>query len=153
MAPVVIATSVLEEARTFFEDRGSHGLVGTAMIVATGRGPAERLVIPTQRAGRPPRSWVEVTRKGQLQLAAALGPEDQYVARIHSHPLQAFHSNTDDANPALTHQGAISVVVPYFGLGLRHGLDACAVFVRQGPDWRELAPGPARDAVVRTTAT
>ena len=149
MAAAIITTDVLEEARTFFEDRGTRGLVGTALIAATGDGPAERLVIPAQRAGRPPRCWVEVTKAGKLQLATALGPEDRYLARIHSHPLMAFHSGTDDTNPALTHQGAISIVVPFFGLGLRHGLDACAVYVRQGSHWRELVPGPARDAVLQ----
>ena len=42
---------------------------------------------------------LEVTRRGQLQLATALGPDDLYVARIHSHPGEAFHSPADDANP------------------------------------------------------
>jgi hypothetical protein len=88
---------------------------------------------------------VEVTRRGQLQLATALRPDELYVARIHSHPGEAFHSRADDANPALSHVGALSVVVPYFGLGLRRGLAACAVLRFDGARWQPLPTGPLRD--------
>jgi hypothetical protein len=62
-----------------------------------------------------------------VQLAAVLGRGERYLVRAHSHPGNAFHSDTDDRNPALTFIGALSIVAPFFGLGLRHGLDACAV--------------------------
>jgi hypothetical protein len=147
---VTIIAAVLEQARAFFEERGSIGCEGTAMISATDDGVAAKLVIPDQRAGAVPCCWVEVTRAGKSELAAALGPHDRYVARIHSHPGLAFHSPTDDANPAITYPGAISIVVPYFGLGLRHGLDACAVFVRRDDRWDEVPPGVDRRQLVVT---
>jgi hypothetical protein len=43
------------------------------------------------------------------------------VAQVHSHPTDAFHSDTDDCYPLVTLEGALSVVVPDFG---RDGLDA-----------------------------
>lgn len=135
---------VLEQARQWFEDRGACGYEGTAMIARAGK--VVRLVVPDQRATRA--AWgvsVEVTRRGQLQLAATLGADELYVARIHSHPGEAFHSAADDANPALSHVGALSVVVPYFGLGLRQGLGACAVLRYDGAIWRSLPTGPMRD--------
>lgn len=64
---------------------------------------------------------------GKRQLAAGLGRGERYLVRAHSHPGEPFHSDTDNRNPALTFIGALSVVAPYFGLGLRRGLDACAV--------------------------
>jgi len=145
---LAITNVVLDEARVFFEERGSVGCEGTAMISASNGGVAAKLVIPDQRAGAVPHCWVEVTRAGKSELAAALQRDDRYVARIHSHPGQAFHSLTDDDNPAITYPGAVSIVVPFFGLGLRHGLDACAVFVRSDGRWVELLPGPDRDALV-----
>ena len=148
MSPLIVTTAVLDEARTFFEERGAFGCEGTAMIAATARGPADRLVIPDQAATSLPRCSVEVTAAGKLELAVALGPEDRYVARIHSHPGEAFHSRTDDANPAITFEGAISVVVPFFGLGLRRGLDTCAVYVRRDTSWEELPAGELRDQVL-----
>jgi hypothetical protein len=40
--------------------------------------------------------------------------------QVHSHPTEAYHSDTDDAFPMVTTRGGLSVVVPYFGrLGLQ----------------------------------
>jgi hypothetical protein len=104
------------------------------------------LVVPDQRPVRTGLGVsVEVTRQGQIDLALALGADELYVARIHSHPGEAFHSPTDDANPALTHDGALSIVVPYFGLGLRRGLDACAVLRLERGRWRNLPAGAQRE--------
>lgn len=149
--PLHLTEQVLEQARTFFEDRGAHGCEGTALVAATAPADSpgcpllgDTLVIPSQEATPVPRASVTVTSAGDLQVVTALAPEQLYVARIHSHPSLAFHSRTDDANPALTHEGAYSIVVPYFGLGLRTGLDACAVFVRERHWWTELVAGTAR---------
>ena len=145
---LMIPHAVLEEAHEFFEDRGSYGYEGTAMIAA-GDGRNVRLVIPDQVATSAPFCSVEVTRQGKSELAIALGSTDRYISRIHSHPALAFHSPTDDANPVITYPGALSIVVPFFGLGLRHGLDACAVLVRRNERWVEVAPGPERDQLVQ----
>lgn len=148
MTPLTIPASLLEEARTFFEDRGAMGCEGTAMMMGAPDGVAHRLVIPDQRAVPVPHCSVEVTKQGKFELAVALGPADRYVSRIHSHPGLAFHSPTDDANPAITHDGALSIVVPFFGLGLRRGLDTCAVLVRRSGRWIDVPPGADRDALV-----
>ena len=146
--PLVVLPDVLEQARVFFEDRGVIGCEGTALIAGVPGEPADRLVVPDQRATPVPRASVTVTPQGDLDLLVALSDEQRYFARVHSHPGLAFHSATDDANPVLTHEGAVSIVVPFFGLGLRTGLAACAVYVLSGGRWTELPPGPDRDAVV-----
>lgn len=144
VAPLVLTGKVLKDARTFFEDRGTFGLEGTAMVKA---GAGLELVVPRQNAHRDAYGHVnvEVPREGQMDLALALGPDDLYVVRIHSHPGDAFHSAADDANPVISFEGGISIVVPFFGLGLRRGLDACAVFVFHDGAWVELKAGPDRD--------
>jgi hypothetical protein len=142
--PAFVTTEVLELARSFFEERGSYGYEGTAMIAGGPDHVGRRLVIPEQQAGQVPDCWVEVTDQGKLQLAVALGADETYIARIHSHPAEAFHSPTDDKNPALTNHGALSIVVPFFGLGLRRGLDACAVYLLGSGGWTHLDVGPAR---------
>lgn len=148
MTALLLTADVLDEARRFFEERGAWGCEGTALLARHAAGGV-RLVIPGQRAGSSPGCWVEVTPVGKLELTVALGTEERYVARIHSHPGEAFHSRTDDQNPILTQQGALSIVVPYFGLGLRRGLEACAVLVRRGENWIALPPGAERDRTVR----
>lgn len=150
--PLVLTSKVLLDARTFFEDRGALGLEGTAMIKA---GTRVEMVVPRQNARRDAYGHVnvEVPRAGQMDLALALGPDDLYAARIHSHPGDAFHSSADDANPVITFEGGLSIVVPFFGLGLRRGLDACAIYLFQDGRWIELKPGPDRNRWIIEEAT
>ncbi len=151
MSRTGVTLDVLEQARQFFEERGSQGCEGTAMIAAGPDRVGKRLVIPDQRAGVAPKCWVEVTPQGKLELAAQLRRDEMYVARVHSHPMEAFHSPTDDANPALTNHGALSIVAPFFGLGLRHGLDACAVYILGGHGWEYVEVGTRRAQEVSVT--
>jgi hypothetical protein len=116
------------------------------MLAGTQAAGIIRCVIPDQRPSRTRFGVaVEVTDKGKLELAAALALDERWLARIHSHPDEAFHSHTDDTNPALTADGSLSIVVPIFGLGLRLGLDACAVHVYHSGDWRTIAPVDVAD--------
>lgn len=138
---LVIPIHVLEDARAFFEEVGSRGCEGTGFLAGTEQRDAQlvgRFFAPAQRASSESGCRVGVTDEGKVQLAAVLGRDERWIARIHSHPGEAFHSATDDANPALTNDGAWSIVVPYFGLGLRRGIDACAVHRRKERRWRRL---------------
>lgn len=40
------------------------------------------------------------------------------VAQVHSHPMEAFHSRADDEWAIVRHEGAISIVLPYFARGI-----------------------------------
>jgi hypothetical protein len=141
--PFRIDAAVLAEAREFFEERGSEGLEGTAMLAGSpSERRIERLLIPAQEATRSEFGVaVEVTMQGKLQIAAGLEPGERWISRIHSHPAEAFHSKTDDENPALGAEGSLSIVVPFFGLGLRHGLTACAVYILRDGRWQKIEPG------------
>lgn len=138
--PLPLSASALSVAGRFFEDCGTKGHEGTGMLAGTAAAGVTRCVIPDQRAYRGPfgEVAVEVTDEGKLQLASALALDERYFARIHSHPEEAFHSRTDDRNPGLTAEGSLSIVCPFFGLGLRRGLDACAVFVLTRGAWLEI---------------
>jgi len=35
--------------------------------------------------------------------------------QVHSHPVDAYHSDTDDAYPIATLEGSLSIVLPFFG--------------------------------------
>lgn len=132
----------MEQARGFLEAAGSFGREGTGMLAGTVNGVERRItrfVAPQQRAGEFPNCWVQVTHRGKHELALALGPDELWIARIHSHPGEGFHSPTDDANPGLTAEGALSIVVPYFGLALRRGLEACALHEYRDGVWRPRA--------------
>jgi hypothetical protein len=135
-----IHREALQVAGSFFEERGVHGYEGTAMLAGTEAEGVSRCVIPEQLAfrGLNGEVSVEVTDEGKLTLASSLALDERYFARIHSHPAEAFHSPTDDLNPGLTAQGSLSIVCPFFGLGLRRGLEACAIFVLHERMWVEI---------------
>ena len=40
--------------------------------------------------------------------------EERLAIQVHSHPTEAFHSDTDDAYPMVTTRGGLSLVVPDF---------------------------------------
>ena len=148
MTPITIPRHVLAEAEVAFVANGRNGFETTAMLRAELSGTVNAIVIPDQIAGASPLCWVEVTHQGKLELATALGRDELYVARIHSHPGAAFHSYTDDRNPALNYPGALSIVVPNFGKDLSKGIDKCAIYRRSNQRWIELPPGPERDAYI-----
>lgn len=66
------------------------------------------------------------------------------VAQVHSHPTEAFHSETDDTYPMVTTAGALSIVIPNFG---RDGLasSGTVIYRLQGDgSWAELTAAEAK---------
>lgn len=55
------------------------------------------------------------------------------AAQVHSHPTDAYHSDTDDTYPLMTLEGGLSGVVPDFGLGGRECLEEWAWYRLVGP--------------------
>jgi hypothetical protein len=66
--------------------------------------------------------------------------------QVHSHPTEAYHSETDDTFPMVTTRGGLSVVVPDFGrAGLRgHGV---AWYRLNDVGWRGLQGDEVRDLI------
>ncbi len=60
------------------------------------------------------------------------------IAQVHSHPGEAYHSETDDRYAIVTADGGLSLVVPNFGCA---GTDPSdwAVYRLKNGNWRELA--------------
>ena len=58
-------------------------------------------------------------------------------AQVHSHPTEAYHSETDDSYPMATIEGSLSVVLPYFG---RDGWesDGIAAYRLEDGVWRDV---------------
>jgi proteasome lid subunit RPN8/RPN11 len=146
---LMIRSDCLRDAREFFEAAGAHGREGTGLLLAEPGANTllvTRFIAPDQITGSDS-CWVEVTLKGKLELAAALAPNELIAARVHSHPGEAFHSSVDDRNPGLTAEGYWSIVVPYYGLGLRRGISACAVYKREEGKWRRLISDEVTDQI------
>ena len=68
---------------------------------------------------------------------------ERLAVQVHSHPTDAYHSDTDDAFPIVTTRGGLSLVVPDFGrIGVR---DPHIALYRLGMSgWDELGPKEAQ---------
>jgi hypothetical protein len=74
----------------------------------------------------------------------------QLVAQLHSHPTDAYHSETDDTYPIATTAGAFSLVVPDFAIR-PFALADCAVYrLMPGEGWLEFPPSAVRRVIQLT---
>ena len=127
----LVPQRVLDESREFFRDRGAHRYEGTALWVGKPRATdveIVRLFVPEQVAESDEYgASVDLTPHEHYTLTDQLVDDERFYVRIHAHPREAYHSPRDDANAILTHEGALSVVVPYFA---RDPIDLqrCAVY-------------------------
>lgn len=63
---------------------------------------------------------------------------EELAVQVHSHPTDAFHSDTDDTFPIVTMRGGLSIVVPDFAVaGLRGRGTAC--YRLSASRWEELS--------------
>lgn len=70
------------------------------------------------------------------------------IAQLHSHPTDAYHSETDDAFPIVTTVGGLSLVVPDFAQR-PFSLADCAVYrLFPGPIWVALTPAEVTQLIV-----
>jgi len=129
--PFYLAKGLLERTQQLLSGPGREGY--EAVVVWIGRRepgePIEALmaVRPGQIAYRAAEGCaVEIPPDALTELIAALPAGLSVVARIHTHPTEAYHSPVDDTNMLISHEGAISIVVPNFA---RAPLDllACSV--------------------------
>jgi hypothetical protein len=62
------------------------------------------------------------------------------VVQLHSHPNDAYHSETDDRYSVVTARGGLSLVVPHFARAA-FSLEACATYrLEEGGTWAEVPP-------------
>jgi hypothetical protein len=144
-----IPRSVMTATAEFLQDRGKAGVEGTVLwlgeVISDIEAKITEPYVPEQVAYRTPHGLaVEVTRRGLNDLIRWLANGVFVLARVHSHGEEAYHSETDDQNMIISHEGAISIVVPNFAA---HGLDLadCSVnLLRPGQGWIELSADEVR---------
>lgn len=85
----------------------------------------DSVIAPTQTAHKT-RHGLLVTVDGEalFRVNRTLYERGEVLAgQVHSHPTEAYHSDTDDHNPLVTLLGALSVVVPNFAAHSPQDLD------------------------------
>jgi hypothetical protein len=86
-------------------------------------------IIPPQRAGEADGGvFVSVDSEALFRLNMHLYDRElALVAQLHSHPGEAYHSETDDTYPIATTAGALSLVIPDFAAH-PFAVERCAIY-------------------------
>ena len=101
----------------------------------------QQVFVPLQDAAN---DYFRIPREGVAALLRELGTTRLQVAvQVHSHPYEAFHSPADDTWAIVRHRGALSLVVPYFGLRTipeTFVQDAAVYELRPNNQWGHVRP-------------
>lgn len=132
VASVLVPHALALDAHSHLRTAGLQGLEGLALWAGVKDGHVFRVthtVIPKQHGLR--------TSAG---VSVSIGPDELHrlnvwlfenkltlIAQLHSHPTDAYHSDTDDAFPIATTVGSLSLVIPDFARR-PFALPDCAIY-------------------------
>jgi len=139
-----VPRSVVSDSRDLLRAPGEEGF--EAVVVWIGWPLDEEtaevtgVVRPRQYASRSEEGVaVEVPPSAQLELIEAIPKGMAVLVRLHTHPQRPYHSEVDDTNMLIAHQGAVSIVVPDFAKDPIR-LPSCSVNVLDHEKgWQELS--------------
>jgi proteasome lid subunit RPN8/RPN11 len=141
---VLIPHGCIEAAYEHMRKAGQRRVEGVALFAGKENGEVfqiERTIIPKQEAMSLEEGWLYAVDGDELHKINVWLYENKMslMAQIHSHPSEAYHSQTDDAYPIVATVGGLSIVVPNFARG-QVDINKCAVY-RLLPEmgWVELS--------------
>lgn len=145
-----VGTRTLELTGEFLQERGDHGLEGVVLWLGRPRDDVHADILapyaPEQVAYQSEDGVaVQVTEDGLSRLISAMPPGVFVLCRVHSHPTDAYHSETDDTNMIISHPGAISIVVPFFARDPIVLAECSVNELEYGRGWRELSAAEVRE--------
>jgi hypothetical protein len=136
-----VSRSAMAETWRYLSDRGARELEGVVYWTgeATPNQGTVRHVLVPRRYQRESAVHLVIDRDAVFELIERIHMLDEFLlARVHSHPDEAFHSWSDDEGCLSGRVGFLSIVVPDFARGPPR-TDVWAVYERApGGDWRRL---------------
>ncbi|HEX8459354.1 MAG TPA: Mov34/MPN/PAD-1 family protein [Pyrinomonadaceae bacterium] len=150
---VIVPRLCVEEAHAHLALVGRQGFEGFALWAGALEGDVFRVsdtIIPEQKGLRSDLGvCVSVDGRELHRINVWLHSRGlTLVAQLHSHPTEAYHSDTDDTYPIATTTGSLSLVVPDFAVA-PFSLEDCAIYRLLPPlSWVELSPEDAARLIV-----
>ncbi len=142
---ILVPRKAYEESHAHLKRVGRANFEGFALWAGKREGHAffvRETVIPKQTGIKAETGVCVRVEAGELHRINVWLYEHGYnlIAQLHSHPADAYHSETDDTFPIVTTVGGVSIVVPDFARQEAFQLEGCAVY-RLMPDdgWVELS--------------
>jgi proteasome lid subunit RPN8/RPN11 len=153
IAQVAVPKEVTEKTQLFLRQVGRSGKEGMVLWVGTQEGARFQVttpLIPRQR-GISTKDGVcvivdsdEMHRINKELFESGL----RLIAQVHSHPTDAYHSDTDDEFAIANTIGCLSLVVPDFA-SRDFDLSDCAVYrLDRTGSWREVEPAQLKALLV-----
>lgn len=151
IVPRSIVETTLEALRRAGRERDSE-----AVLLWLGRAAQDDISVveaymPEQEAAH---DYFRIPPKAMSALLRHLGDTKTLIAsQIHSHPKEAFHSDADDRWAIVRHEGAFSLVVPYFAkhTSVQNFHDEVAAFrLSASNEWREMRDGDRPSSIQLT---
>ncbi|MFL5348698.1 MAG: Mov34/MPN/PAD-1 family protein [Hyalangium sp.] len=126
-----------------FGSEGNEGLVLWVGLIEDAVATIQGTLIPPQESIRSEEGvGYFVTTETLFSLNRFLSEKRlRLIAQIHSHPTEAYHSETDDRYAIVTTEGGFSLVVPYFAR-TAHTLPEWAIYRLRNAQWLEI---PVKD--------
>ena len=129
---IIVPASLAEHANKHLRAVGMAGYEGFALWAGKREDPlfhVTECIIPAQRGMRYEEGvCVRVDADELFRINVHLFRSGlELIAQLHSHPTEAYHSDTDDAFPIATTAGALSLVIPDFA-ARPFDLTRCAVY-------------------------
>lgn len=139
-----VSVEILRDTEENLRHAGSKGMelfVLWSGVISGSEFQVRSAHVPNQTAFRLDSGlMVRVEGDALHQLNVWLHKNNETLAvQVHSHPTEAFHSDTDDTYPIVTAEGGISIVAADF---CKHGLlsPSTAAYRFEQKIWRELNP-------------
>jgi hypothetical protein len=138
-----LASSILDDTWALLRGPGAEGFESVVLWIGKVTGPTTVHVLqairPQQIAYRSSEGCaVEIPPEAIGNVITALDDGEFILARVHTHPTDAYHSDTDDQNMLIAHTGAISIVVPHFAQGPASLATTSVNELRSDGSWRLL---------------
>ena len=148
-----VPKQALEETRMLLALPGKEGLEAVVLwigsVISETEAQVEEVYFPRQIAYYGLGGLaVEIPVEEWTQLALRLAPGQFVLAKLHTHSAHAYHSEVDEANPYMCHEGAIAITVPDFASAPLGNLVGCSVNVLRGYRWNELVPSEIEQTIV-----
>lgn len=140
---VIVPRTVVTEMQRFLRSMGEREYEGLALWAGRSEGHVFRvtnLLIPRQRARRTTDGVCASVDGDEMYRinAELLRAELRLIAQIHSHPTDAYHSETDDEHALVRTMGCLSLVVPDFAARPFSLADTAVYRLERSGAWREL---------------
>lgn len=142
----------INEAYSFLKEVGDKSFEAVALFAGNTEGNTaliKKVICPLQEGSRSKQGLLYTVEGEELHRINVWLYKNKLklIAQIHSHPNEAFHSETDDKFPIVCTFGGLSIVVPDFAQAPINYLDWMYYRLLPESNWKELSKSELKNLI------